>query len=105
MPHPCHRDRSDLVTLDFKMPGLDGMELHKVLSQEFGSGKRTDGPAAKTLPSIVVVTAYAEAPEVVGRQFGESIVGIVRKPLIEEELGRIVRDLIAKRPGRTEPAG
>ncbi|MHC4198817.1 MAG: PAS domain S-box protein [Planctomycetota bacterium] len=99
------KDGFDLVTLDFKMPGLDGMELHKVLSQEFGSGKRTDGPAAKTLPSIVVVTAYAEAPEVVGRQFGESIVGIVRKPLIEEELGRIVRELIAKRPGREEPAG
>lgn len=50
-------------------------------------------------------TAYAEAPEVVGRQFGESIVGIVRKPLIEEDLGRIVRDLIARRPGRMELAG
>ncbi len=98
-------DSFDLVTLDFKMPGLDGMELHKVLSQEFGSGKRTDGPAAKTLPWIVVVTAYAEAPEVVGRQFGESIVGVVRKPLIEEELGRIVRELIAKRAGRKGPAG
>ncbi len=94
----------DLITLDYRMPGLDGMALHKVLSQEFGVGKRTLGFAPKKLPPIVVVTAYAEEPEVVRAQFGESIVGVVQKPFIEDGLGRIVRDLLAERSGRIGPA-
>jgi len=94
----------DLITLDYRMPGLNGMALHKVLSQEFGVGKRTTGLVLKRLPPIVVVTAYAEEPEVVQAQFGESIVGVVQKPFIENGLGGIVRGLFAERPGRTEPA-
>ena len=83
----------DLITLDHRMPGLSGMELHKVLSQEFGAGKRTTGFATKRLCPVVVVTGHAEDPEVVRGQFGESIVGVVRKPAIAGALGRIVRDL------------
>lgn len=86
----------DLITLDYRMPGLDGMELHKALSQEFGAGKRTTGFAPKKLPPIVVVTAYAEEPGVVRSQFGESIVGVVQKPFIGRNLARIVDDLIRR---------
>ena len=92
-----------LITLDYRMPGLNGMALHKVLSQEFGAGKRTTGFVLKKLPPIVVVTAYAEEPEVVRAQFGESIVGVVQKPFIESGLGRMVRDLLAERSRRVGP--
>ena len=86
----------DLITLDYRMPGLDGMALHKVLSQEFGVGKRTTGFVLKKLPPIVIVTAYADEPDVIRGQFGESVVGVVQKPFIEDGLGRIVRDLLAE---------
>jgi CheY-like chemotaxis protein len=82
--------RFDLITLDHRMPGMSGMELHRALSQEFGAGKRTTGFVARKLPPVLVVTAYAEEPEVVEGQFGESILGVLQKPLVEEELRRIV---------------
>lgn len=93
----------DLITLDYRMPGLDGMALHKVLSQEFGAGKRTTGFVLKKLPPIVVVTAYADEPDVIRGQFGESVVGVVQKPFIEDGLGRIVRDLLSERSERIGP--
>ena len=86
----------DLIALDHRMPGLSGMELHKILSQEFGAGKRTTGFVARKLPPVVVITGYAEDPEIVGEQFGESIVGVVEKPHINESLGRIVRELAVR---------
>ena len=96
----------DLVTLDHRMPGLSGMELHRLLSQEFGAGKRTTGFVAKRLCPVVVVTGYPDDPEVVSGQFGESIVGVVQKPFIQEGLGRIVKDLVGRRRGgeRDEPS-
>ncbi len=86
----------DLITLDHRMPGLSGMELHRVLSQEFGAGKRTAGFAARKLCDVVLVTGYGDDPEVVCGRFGEGIVGVVQKPFIEEGLGRIVRGLVEK---------
>lgn len=84
----------DLVTLDYRMPGMDGMDFHKILSQEFGAGKRTTGIVPRKLPPIVIVTAYSEEPDVVYGQFGESVVGVVQKPNVEEQLVRIVEDLL-----------
>lgn len=95
----------DLVTLDHRMPGLSGMELHKILSQEFGAGKRTTGFAVKRLCPVVVVTGHAEDPEVARGQFGESIVGVIQKPFIDEALGRVVRDLSEGRRSGRPPAG
>lgn len=95
----------DLITLDHRMPGLSGMELHRVLSQEFGAGKRTTGFAARKLCDIVLVTGYGKDPEVVCGQFGEGIVGVVQKPFIKEGLGRIVRGIVEKgcKPGVPPP--
>jgi hypothetical protein len=75
------------------------MELHKVLSQEFGAGKRTMGFSVKSLPPVVIVTAYAEDPDVMRWQHGESVVGVVQKPFAHEKLGRIVNDLAQSRDG------
>ena len=83
----------DLITLDHRMPGLHGMDLHKVLSQEFGAGKRTTGFTPRKLPPVLIITGYAEDPEVIRGQFGESIVGILQKPVHKKELERVVQDL------------
>ena len=87
----------DLITLDHRMPGLKGMDIHKVLSQEFGAGKRLSGSTAgftgPKLPPVLIVTGVAEDAEVVRGQFGEGIVGILPKPVHKEELERVVRDL------------
>ena len=84
----------DLVTLDHRMPGLKGMDLHKILSQEFGAGKRTTGFTPRKLPPVLVVTGYAGDPEVVQGQWGEGIVGVLQKPVHRDELERVVRDIL-----------
>jgi len=88
----------DLVTLDYRMPGLDGAALHKILSQEFGSGKRTTARILKKLPPIVIITAYPEDPDVLRTQFGEGIVGVVQKPHIRDSLQSIVYELMGTPP-------
>jgi CheY-like chemotaxis protein len=84
----------DLVTLDHRMPGMHGMELHKALSQEFGAGKKTSESALRKLPPILIVTGYADDAEVAMRQaWGESIVGVIKKPLRMEKLEGILKNL------------
>ncbi len=101
----------DLITLDHRMPGLSGPELHRVLSQEFGAGKRTMGFAVRSLPPVIIVTAHAEDPEVERWRCGESIVGVVQKPFVHEKLGRIVHELAKSRansgacPSQAEASG
>ena len=85
----------DLVTLDHRMPGLKGMDLHKVLSQEFGAGKRTTGFTPRKLPPVLLITGYADDPEVIRGQWGESIVGVLQKPVSLADLKRVVGDLLA----------
>jgi len=93
----------DLITLDHRMPGMHGMDLHKVLSQEFGAGKRTTGFTPRKLPPVLIVTGYAEDPEVVRGQWGESVVGVLQKPVHKEELERVVRDILGGEEAREIP--
>ena len=83
----------DLVTLDNQMPGLKGLDLHRILSQEFGSGKRTTGFAVRSLPAVLVITAYAEDPDVKQLRSGEGIVGVVQKPVGMDDLAAVLSDL------------
>ncbi|MHC4248357.1 MAG: response regulator [Planctomycetota bacterium] len=83
----------DLITLDYRMPGLTGADLHKILSQEFGAGKRVGGPAPRQLPPILIVTGHGDDPEVARTAFGESVIGVIQKPTIEEKLKAVVDDL------------
>jgi len=85
----------DLITLDYRMPDLDGAALHKVLSQEFGAGKRTSGFTPKRLPPIVVITGHPEEPDVIKTQFGESVIGVLSKPVVVDDIIRLVGDLTA----------
>ena len=83
----------DLVTLDHRMPGLKGMDVHKVLSQEFGAGKRTTGFTPRKFPPVLIVTGYADDPEVLKGQWGEGIVGVLQKPVHMDDLAAVLSDL------------
>jgi CheY-like chemotaxis protein len=74
------RHSFDLVTIDYRMPGLDGAELLQLLSQEFGAGKRVLGSIPARLPPILLVTAYPDEPAVREARLGEGVVGVVEKP-------------------------
>jgi hypothetical protein len=86
------------------MPGLDGAALHKVLSQEFGAGKRTSGFTPKKLPPIVVITGHPEEPEVIKTQFGESVIGVLSKPVVVDDIVRLVGDLTKGEDASSEKA-
>ena len=82
----------DMITLDHRMPGMSGAELHELLSREFGAGKRTTGFVPKKLPPILIVTATPDAEEVIRAEFGEGVVGVLAKPFNIDQLVEIVQD-------------
>ncbi len=88
----------DMITLDHRMPGISGAEFHRLLSQEFGAGKRTTGFVPKTLPPILIVTATPDAEEVVRAGFGEGVVGVLPKPFKIDQLVEIAEETLGQ-PG------
>ena len=77
----------DVVLLDVRMPGLDGMELARVL------GRFADPPA------VIFVTAYeAHALEA----FDVGAAGYLLKPVDAERLDRVLRRAIGARAGTAE---
>ena len=84
----------DLITLDCAMPGTDGVELHKTLSQVFGFGRRVSPVLPQRLPPILVITGWSEEPMVRDLVFGERVVGVIQKPVKCQELLRVADDLL-----------
>ena len=79
----------DAVFLDIRMPGLDGMELARVLSR-----------FAKP-PAVVFVTAYEERAV---EAFELGVVDYVRKPVQAERLAESLRRITAARLVPVHPA-
>jgi DNA-binding LytR/AlgR family response regulator len=79
----------DAVFLDIRMPGLDGMELARVL-----------GRFARP-PSVVFVTAYDDRA---AEAFDLGVADYVRKPVQAERLGESLRRVLATRLVPTHPA-
>jgi DNA-binding LytR/AlgR family response regulator len=79
----------DVVFLDIRMPGLDGMELARVL-------RRFARP-----PAIVFVTAYDDAAV---DAFDLGVTDYVRKPVQAERLAEAVRRVVGSRVMPTRPA-
>jgi len=80
----------DVVFLDIRMPGLDGMELARVL-------RRFARP-----PAIVFVTAYDDGAV---DAFDLGVTDYVRKPVQAERLAESIRRVVTSRVVPTHPAG
>ena len=86
----------DMITLDQKMPGLSGAELHHLLTEEFGAGRRTSGFAPRRPPAILIITGAPEEAEIVRTQFGEGVVGVLPKPVDIRLLLQIAEETAAE---------
>ena len=80
----------DAVFLDIRMPGLDGMELARVL-------RRFARP-----PEVVFVTAYDDRA---AEAFDLGVADYVRKPVQAERIGESLRRVLANRLVPSHPAG
>jgi DNA-binding LytR/AlgR family response regulator len=80
----------DAVYLDIRMPGLDGMELARVL-----------GRFARP-PAIVFVTA---ADDRAAEAFDVGVVDYVRKPVRADRIAESLRRVLAARQVPTQPVG
>jgi len=79
----------DAVFLDIRMPGLDGMELARVL-----------GRFARP-PAVVFVTAYDDRA---AEAFDLGVIDYVRKPVQPERIAESLRRVLASRLVPTHPA-
>lgn len=79
----------DAVFLDIRMPGLDGMELARVLS-------RFARP-----PAVVFVTAYDDRA---AEAFDLGVVDYVRKPVQADRIAESLRRILASRLVASHPA-
>src|SRR5512133_648890 len=73
----------DAVFLDIRMPGLDGMEIARVL-----------GRFARP-PAVVFVTAYDDRA---AEAFDLGVTDYVRKPVQADRIGESLRRILAARP-------
>jgi CheY-like chemotaxis protein len=92
----------DFLTLDLKMPCMDGLALHRHLTRLYGYGRRQPLALPQFLPPIVVITAYAGEdldPEWLS---GEHVVAVLGKPLDVGELLTVVASLLANADQRRE---
>ena len=79
----------DAVFLDIRMPGLDGMELARVLGR------------FAIPPAVVFVTAYDDRA---AEAFDLGVTDYVRKPVTADRIGESLRRIISARTVGTEPA-
>lgn len=71
----AHGEKFDLISLDLKMPGTNGIELARLLKREYG----------KELPPLLLLTACTDIPDAATRE-GVGIVAAEEKPLLAVDL-------------------
>jgi two-component system alkaline phosphatase synthesis response regulator PhoP len=86
----ARRDRPDLIVLDLKLPGMDGLDVARTLRRE------SDVP-------IIMLTARAEeADRLVGLELGAD--DYITKPFSPRELAARVRTVLRRARGGTAPS-
>ena len=90
------RHAYDLITLDFRMPGLDGAKLHYVLSKGFGHGQRISDHLPQRLPPILVITGCIEDPALERLLDGENVIGVLEKPIKHHELMTTIKSIFRR---------
>ncbi len=75
----------DLVLMDYKMPGMDGIEAGRRIKQEKG----------RKVPTVVMVTAYGRE-EIMRQAEGAGLEGFLIKPVNQSVLLNTVMDVFGK---------
>ena len=86
--------RPDIVFLDIRMPGMDGLEAAQAIGE--------DWPEGEAPPLLVFVTAYDQYAL---QAFEQAAVDYVLKPVQPERLAQTCARLRAARGRRSEPQG
>jgi two-component system sensor histidine kinase BarA len=76
----------DLVLMDWKMPGLDGLEITKEIRRREKAGRRT--------PVIILVTSLSPSEQERAAQAGADT--CLQKPVAVDELRRFLQESIAR---------
>jgi CheY-like chemotaxis protein len=80
----AHKERPDLILLDFNLPDIDGRTLILTLRKQLG------GPQA---PPIVALTARAsESEKQIAQRFGFS--AFISKPFVPDEFLELIQQLL-----------
>jgi DNA-binding NtrC family response regulator len=77
-------ERFDLVLSDFRMPGMDGIDVLRQARRSHPSGKR------------VLFTGYNEVPADAERMDDAKLDLLLHKPLLPEDFVQVVRSLLAQ---------
>jgi FixJ family two-component response regulator len=77
----------DCLILDIRMPGMNGLELHRELSA-----------ADRNLP-VIFITAHGSDAEVRARAIGAGAVDYLLKPLREEEVLKAIDTALSSKSG------
>lgn len=87
------RRRPDLVLLDLMLPGLDGLELCRLLKR---------APETAGIPVIMLTARTEETDRIVGLELGAD--DYISKPFNPREVALRVRAVLRRRDGAVEPA-
>jgi len=86
----------DLVTLDFQMPGMNGLELQRRIVRLSGLRQRVSPLLPQRLAPALVITAYATEDLARALMGTEQVVEVMQKPVSMERLVKTVHELIER---------
>ena len=69
----------DLITLDYRLPVLSGVDLYMTLRSACVDSRTSRGLEPRKMPPILVVTAWPDEPEVSFLRLCQGVVGVVPK--------------------------
>jgi DNA-binding response OmpR family regulator len=82
------RDKPDLIILDLMLPGIDGLEVCRVLRKE---------AATATMPILMLTAKSSETDRIIGLEFGAD--DYITKPFSPRELVARVKALLRRTSG------
>jgi CheY-like chemotaxis protein len=86
----------DLVTLDYAMPGINGLRLHQRLSELYGFGRRLAQFIPPRLPPTLVISGYGREDLNQAWLAEEQVAAILPKPLRLAEFVAVVSEVVSR---------